>query len=116
MSVLDTFFAAWSETDPGKRADLIGQAIAEGFTYSDPRSGARLDGLGPTADYVGNFSANAPGWTASVETEDAVNGYLRATVRFGGMGPDGKEMSQTGTYFADTDEDGKLTLLAGFAG
>ena len=115
-SALDTFFSAWSEQDPAARAALISEAIAEPFLYSDPRSGGRLDGLDAVADYVGNFSANAPGWTATVESTAEVNGYVRATVAFGGMGPDGSQMVQHGTYFADTDAEGRLTLLAGFVG
>ena len=42
------------------------------------------------------FSANAPGWTAKVVKTDEVGGAVRATVAFGGMGPDGKEMVQHG--------------------
>ena len=83
---------------------------------SDPRSGARLDTVGAIAEYVSMFSASAPGWTAKVVKSDEVNGYIRAVVAFGGTGPDGNEMVQHGTYFADTDNDGKLTLIAGFVG
>ena len=113
---LDTFFAAWAETDADKRAAMIAEACSEGCTYSDPRSGARLTSGDAIADYVGMFSANAPGWTAKVETSDVVNGYIRAKVAFGGMGPDGSEMIQHGTYFAEANVDGKLTLIAGFVG
>ena len=113
---LSTFFSAWSETDATARADLIARAMAEGFTYSDPRSGARLMSLETLSDYVGQFSANAPGWTATVETTDEVNGYLRARVAFGGKGPDGTDMVQHGTYFGEQNNDGKLVLLAGFVG
>lgn len=113
---LTTFFAAWGEADAAARRGMIADAITAGFTYSDPRSGARLTGLDTVADYVGQFSANAPGWTATVETSAEVNGYLRATVAFGGKGPDGTDMVQHGTYFGEADADGKLSMLAGFVG
>ncbi|SLN26077.1 nuclear transport factor 2 family protein [Pseudooctadecabacter jejudonensis] len=113
---LATFFASWGEADADARKAMIAKAIADGFTYSDPRSGGRLSGLDAVADYVGMFSANAPGWTASVDTADTVNDYTRATVAFGGKGPDGSDMIQHGTYFADTNADGKLVMLAGFVG
>ncbi|MEY1554551.1 nuclear transport factor 2 family protein [Yoonia sp. R2331] len=116
MSALDTFFAAWSITDAAARHDTIAQACADQVSYSDPRSGGRLQGLDAVATYVGMFSANAPGWTAKVDAADEVNGYMRATVVFGGKGPDGQDMAQHGTYFADRDDSGKITMLAGFVG
>ena len=116
MSSLDTFFEAWALSDASARTAKIDAAISDGFTYSDPRSGARLSGLHAVAEYVGMFSANAPGWSAKVDTSDEVNGYHRAIVAFGGTGPDGSEMVQHGTYFAETDDAGKLVLLAGFVG
>lgn len=116
VSALDTFFSAWSETDAAARTALIASAMADGATYSDPRSGSRLDGLDAISTYVGMFSENAPGWTAKVTQSDVVNGYVRAIVAFGGMGPDGSEMVQHGTYFADLDDSGKALSIAGFVG
>lgn len=113
---LNKFFAAWGETDADARKAMIAEAVADGFTYSDPRSGARLSGVDATAEYVSMFSANAPGWSAQVENVSSVNDYHRARVAFGGPGPDGKVMQQSGTYFAETDAAGKLLVLAGFVG
>jgi hypothetical protein len=112
---LNTFFEAWGTADADARKGLIKDACSPDVSYSDPRSGARLSGLGAVADYVGMFSANAPGWTAKVVSADEINGYLRAIVAFGGMGPDGSEMVQHGSYFCDT-ADGKLSMIAGFVG
>ena len=113
---LTTFFDAWSETDATKRAEMIAKSTTPNATYSDPRSGARLAGHDAIAEYVGMFSANAPGWTAQVITTDTVNDYARTAVAFGGMGPDGSEMTQHGTYFSEAEDDGKLTMIAGFVG
>lgn len=113
---LNAFFDAWSETDADKRHALIASAMSDTSVYSDPRSGARLSGLTAISDYVGMFSANAPGWTAKVVSFDDVNGLGRAIVAFGGQGPDGSNMVQHGTYFAQADNAGTLTLLAGFVG
>lgn len=112
---ISTFFDAWSETDATARMDLISKACAPDATYSDPRSGGRLSGLDAVSDYVGMFSANAPGWIAKVVGDDDVNGYHRGIVAFGGTGPDGAEMVQHGTYFSDV-ADGKITAMAGFVG
>jgi len=113
---LTTFFDAWSETDAKTRHGMIANATTDSFTYSDPRSGARLSGTDAVAEYVGMFSANAAGWTATTGDVTEVNGYLRASVIFSGKGPDGSEMSQTGLYFGDVDGKGRLTMLAGFVG
>ncbi len=113
---LTTFFNAWSEQDARKRADMVSSATAPDATYSDPRSGERLSGHDAISDYVGMFSANAPGWTAKVVSTDEVNGYARTVVAFGGMGPDGTEMTQHGTYFSEADDTGKLSMIAGFVG
>ena len=40
---------------------------------------------------------------------------IRATVAFGGMGPDGKEMIQLGQYFVET-ESGLISRMVGFVG
>ena len=61
------------------------------------------------------FSANAPGWTAKVVTMSETAGSIRATVAFGGQGPDGSEMVQHGQYFADMDGN-KIARMVGFAG
>ena len=113
---LTTFFDAWSEADATKRASMIARSTTPDVTYSDPRSGTRLSGTDAVAEYVGMFSANAPGWTARVITTDSINGYARSAVAFGGMGPDGKEMTQHGTYFSEVDDAGKLVMIAGFVG
>jgi hypothetical protein len=113
---LNTFFSAWSETDADARRALIDASVSESGIYFAPRSGARLDTSAAIADYDGMFSANAPGWTATVEPADDVSGYSRARVAFGGKGPDGTEMVQHGGYSCDADADGKLTLIAGFVG
>ncbi|MGB1236204.1 MAG: hypothetical protein ACPG5U_10765, partial [Planktomarina sp.] len=115
MSAFDTFFSAWADSDAASRAATISSSYADGGTYADPRSGDRLSGDG-IADYVGMFSANAPGWGASVVKADDSNGYHRLLVVFGGKGPDGSDMVQHGTYFGELDSDGKITVLAGFVG
>ena len=113
---LVTFFSAWSETDPSARGELIVKAMTGGATYADPRSGERLKGHDAIADYVGMFSANAPGWTAEVVKSDNCIGYVRAIVKFGGKGPDGNDMAQYGMYCADTNSDGLIVSMVGFVG
>ncbi|MEO0485633.1 MAG: nuclear transport factor 2 family protein [Pseudomonadota bacterium] len=115
MSAFTTFFDAWGEADADTRAAMLGSVTSDTTTYSDPRSGGDLTGSAAIADYVRQFSANAPGWTATVENASEVNGYHRLRVAFGGAGPDGTQMVQHGTYFG-TLAGGTITLLAGFVG
>ena len=113
---LERFFGAWGETSDDARMEALEGALAPGFTYSDPRSNGRLSDIAALSDYLSAFTANAPGWTARVVRADVVNGYTRALVAFGGPGPDGSEMTQHGTYFAETDDLGRIETLAGFVG
>ena len=112
---IDTFFDAWGMTDDAARANAINSVYAEAGTYADPRSEGALTGPAAITEYVGMFSANAPGWTAKVVATSETAGMIRATVAFGGMGPDGKEMVQHGQYFAELDG-AKITRMIGFAG
>ena len=112
---LTTFFNAWSETDADARRTMIESVCLDNVTYTDPRSEGRLTGLDAVSDYVGVFSANAPGWTASLVSTDAVGDTSRSIVAFGGMGPDGSQMVQHGTYFSVMAH-GKLVMIAGFVG
>jgi len=113
---LNSFFDAWGDAQPDIQAAAISGAISESFTYADPRSGDRIKDLDALCAYVAMFAANAPGWTASVVKADESCGYVRVVVAFGGQGPDGSDMIQHGTYFAELDSAGKIQTLAGFVG
>ncbi|KNG94355.1 nuclear transport factor 2 family protein [Pseudaestuariivita atlantica] len=112
---ITTFFNAWSETDAEARQMCIAASFDPHGVYADPRAPEPIRGTKALSDYVGMFSANAPGWTAKVVSTDAVAGLTRATVAFGGKGPDGAHKVQHGQYFVETDG-GKITRMTGFAG
>ena len=61
------------------------------------------------------FSANAPGWSAKVLSSTTTAGVTRATVAFGGKGPDGNEMVQLGQYFVETEGE-LISRMVGFVG
>lgn len=113
---IETFFSAWGLSDDEERARSIGVSYAGTGTYADPRSDGLLSGPDDITSYVNMFSANAPGWTAQVVATSETAGMVRATVAFGGKGPDGTDMVQHGQYFARTDTDGKITEMVGFVG
>jgi hypothetical protein len=66
-------------------------------------------------NYVGMFSANAPGWSAKVIKTDMVAGVTRVTVAFGGKGSDGSEQVQLGQYFVEKNGD-LVSRMVGFVG
>ena len=111
-TALDRFFSAWGETAPDARYDLISGAMAEGFAYADPRTAAPITDIDALAEYVGQFTANAPGWSASVLRTDTTAGFSRSLVGFGDAGG----VKQHGQYFSKGDGDGRLKRLIGFAG
>ena len=109
------FFAAWGETDADARMASLSTVLAPSAQYADPRSNGVLVGTDAIAAYIGQFSANAPGWTAEPVKQDSVAGLVRATVAFGGKGPDGADMIQHGQYFAKI-VDGHISEMTGFVG
>lgn len=114
-SPIETFFDAWQLGEAEPRHARIAAAVTADVSYSDPRSPETLVGLDALSEYVGQFSANAPGWTARVVHTDSTAGMTRATVAFGGKGPDGRDMVQHGQYFVELDGD-RIGRMVGFAG
>lgn len=112
---IETFFDAWGMADDAARSDAISSVYAGDGTYVDPRAPDALTGPAAISEYVNMFSANAPGWTAKVVALDTTGTMSRATVAFGGKGPDGSEMVQHGQYFIE-EQASKITRMIGFAG
>lgn len=112
---ITTFFAAWELESDDTRLEKITSAVTADVQYDDPRTPETINGIDALCEYVGMFSSNAPGWSAKVVDTSNTAGMTRATVSFGGKGPDGKEMVQLGQYFVETD--GKLIRrMVGFVG
>jgi len=112
---ISTFFAAWQLDAADARLKKITNSVTPNIQYDDPRTPQTVNGIDALSEYVGMFSANAPGWSAKVVATDTTAGITRATVAFGGMGPDGKEMVQLGQYFVETDGD-LISRMVGFVG
>ncbi|MBM1220154.1 nuclear transport factor 2 family protein [Ponticoccus sp. SC2-23] len=115
-TAIHTFFSAWAMSDDTERGAAIHAALAEDARYADPRSSGVLTGPDEIGAYVAAFSANAPGWSARVVASSATADMVRATVAFGGTGPDGSDMVQHGQYFVRVDDAGRIDEMVGFAG
>ena len=114
-NALETFFRAWAMSDDRERLDTITRAVTDAVRYDDPQTPQTVVGVEALAAYVGQFSANAPGWQAAVMAQDSIGGTIRATVAFSGPGPQGDDVTQLGQYFVEL-EDGRLARLVGFVG
>ena len=108
---IQQFFDAWGQPDAARRRDLIAGAMADPFLYADPRTGQDITTLDALSDYVGQFTASAPGWTAAVVQSDGHGDHRRAVVAFRDAG----EARQHGTYVAHLTE-GRIDRLVGFVG
>lgn len=113
--LISTFFDAWQLDSDEARLAKIKSAVANDIQYDDPRTPDTVKGIDALNTYVGMFSANAPGWSAKVVGSDTTAGMTRATVAFGGKGPDGNEMVHHGQYFVETDGS-LITRMVGFVG
>ncbi|MBT3046372.1 MAG: hypothetical protein AB2728_18885 [Candidatus Thiodiazotropha sp.] len=112
---ISTFFEAWKIEEAGDRLEKITSAVANNIQYDDPRTPETIKGVEALSDYVGMFSANAPGWSAKVVNNDTTGSITRATVAFSGMGPDGVEKVQLGQYFVEKEGD-LISRMVGFVG
>lgn len=112
---ISAFFDAWEVEDADLRLSKIRSAVTEAIQYSDPRTPQPVIGISALSEYVGMFSANAPGWSAKVVKSDTIAGVTRVTVAFGGKGPDGSEQVQLGQYFVEQDGE-QACRMVGFVG
>jgi len=110
--MITTFFAAWGMSDADARSAAIHDAVSATATYVDPRTDAPLVGPAALAEYVGMFTAQAPGAVAEVTNTDTRDGVTRATIAF--KMPNG--MEQAGQYFVQMAENGQINRMVGFVG
>jgi len=112
---IDAFFGAWQLESQEERLERITAAVVSSIVYVDPQTPEPITSVGALCEYVGKFSANAPGWSAKVVVSDTIAGMTRATVAFSGKGPDGTEQTQLGQYFVASDGD-LISRMVGFVG
>lgn len=111
-TIVDTYLAAWNETDGKARARLIEQAWARDGRYVDPLLAA--DGHAAIGEMVAAVHSKFPGHrfrrTSGV---DAHNGH----VRFGWelAAPDGA-ITVAGVDVGEIGADGRLARITGFFG
>ena len=110
-----TFFDAWELDVVDVRFEKITSAVTANVQYDDPRTPDTINGIDALSEYVGMFTANAPGWSAEVIASDTTAGMTRVTVAFKGKGPDSQPMVQHGQYFVQMEGD-LISRMVGFVG
>ncbi len=110
VETVDAYLAAWNETDPGQRAELVRRAIGADIWYRDPLLEA--DGLDAFDAMLAAVQAQFPGFVMR-RTSD-VDGH-RDLVRFNwALGAPDAEPAVVGVDVAKFDADGKLHRIIGF--
>ena len=111
-TVIDTYFAAWNETDAARRADMLATICAGGATYTDPTVHAAS--AAELVAHIGNVLSRLPG-SRVIRTSvlDSHHGMVRFSFRR--VLADGM-VRMDGVDFVELSDDGKLKRIVGFFG
>ena len=105
------YIAAWNETDPGRRRDIIAQTWSEDGSYLD----SHRDGTGHAAidAMIGAAQGQFPGYRVRLSSGiEAHHGRVRFSWSAGGT--DQAPLFIAGTDFAVLAPDGRLRSVTGF--
>jgi hypothetical protein len=111
-ATIDTYLAAYGETDPTRRAELIARSwAADGRLIDPPLDAAGHDGI---AGMFAAVQSQFPGHTFRRSTEiDAHHDVARYGWQL--VAEDGS-VTLAGTDIAEVDADGRLVRVTGFFG
>jgi hypothetical protein len=111
-TIIDTYCAAWNETEAAKRDAILSPVWGEGATYTDPT--VHLVGRQALVAHIDAVFARYPGST--IVRTSAVDVH-HAVVRFAWKKvlADGTSLPE-GIDFAEVGGDGKLLRIVGFFG
>jgi hypothetical protein len=111
-ATVDTYLAAWNETDPERRAELVEQVWAPDGTLTDPPMAA--SGHAGISEMHGALQGQFPGHRFRRATAvDAHHGRFRVGWEL--VGPDGA-VALAGTDVGQLTDDGRLHGITGFFG
>ncbi len=111
-TIIDTYLAAWNETDPARRAALIDSVWAADGRLTDPPLAA--EGRSGIGDMASALQAQFPGHRFRRATGiDAHHNHLRFGWEL--VGPDGS-VALSGLDVGELADDGQLRSITGFFG
>jgi hypothetical protein len=105
------YIAAWNETDPGRRRDIVARTWADGGSYLDAhregRGHAGIDAM------IATVQEHFPGYRLRLASGiEAHHGRVRFSWTAGGM--EQAPLFIGGTDFSTVAEDGRLQAVTGF--
>ena len=111
-STVDTYFAAWNETDAARRGELIEQVwAADGRLIDPPLTGEGYQGI---SDLIAAAHGQFPGCRfRRVSAVDTHHDQLRVAWEL--VTPEGA-VAVAGTDVGEVDEQGRLVRMVGFFG
>lgn len=111
-STIDTYLAAWTEADPGRRAKLIAEVWTDDGRLIDPPLAA--EGPGAISDMAAALQAQFPGHAfRRASGVDAHHDHFRFAWEL--VGPDGTVVL-AGLDVGEVAGDGRLARITGFFG
>ncbi|WP_194819713.1 nuclear transport factor 2 family protein [Nocardia sp. XZ_19_385] len=110
--LINTYCAAWSESDPERRRALLSQVWAEDATYTDPT--VHAVGLDSLLDHIAAVLTRRPG--ATVQRTSAIDTH-HTVARFAWhvVLADGSALPE-GLDLVEFSEDGRIRRIVGFFG
>ena len=110
VETIDTYLAAWNETDPAARNALVERSLGADLWYRDPMLEA--DGLAAFDAMVAAVQAQFPGLVMRRTSDvDAHHDLVRFTWALGAPGAD---PAVAGVDMAKFDGEGRLHRIIGF--
>jgi hypothetical protein len=107
--IAEHYIAAWNETDPARRSELLIKGWSKDATYADPLM--KGQGREAIAALIGAVQERFPGFRFALDGRVDSHGD---NIRFSwALGPDSDPQMIKGTDFATT-EDGRLKSVTGF--
>jgi len=106
-----SYIAAWNETEPRRRRELVAKTWTDGGTYVDAHR--RGDGHAAIDAMIDKAQRQFPGYRIRLVSKiEAHNGYIRFSWAAGGT--EQAPLYLGGTDFAVTAGDGRLQSVTGF--
>lgn len=110
MDIRETYLAAWNETDPEARAQLLSSSWDSSATYVDPL--AAVEGVEAVSEVIGAVHHQYPGLVFTpVGPVDAHHDIARFQW---GLGVPDQEPAAIGFDVVTTAPDGRIRSVAGF--
>ena len=110
--LVDTYIAAWNETDPDKRLTLLAGVWADNGIYED--ANIKTVGRKDLSDYIGAFQNQTHGARLSLCGTPLNHHDYAFFVWKMAMGPQGAADEITGYDFVTIDKQGLFARIVGF--